>query len=257
MRVRLIFFLFMASFALYASEKQDAELPSYQKLLKDALAKKKKRELPAEVIKVMKTAEENLKKQMPTPGLSEGMIAPDFTLINQNGKMINLYQLLSKNPVILNFYRGSWCMYCSLELKMLKKATRSIEELGGVILSISPQTLKKVKEQTTKNNFPFSILSDPRAKIAKSYGLYFELETKLEKLYKEKFNLDIASFNDKGHLGLPVPATFVIGQNKEVLACFADIDYEKRMEVKDILKALKKNVKTTSKRRDRKQSEAY
>jgi len=41
-------------------------------------------------------------------GLRIGERAPDFTLPNQRGEMVSLRDLLSRGPVVLNFYRGVW-----------------------------------------------------------------------------------------------------------------------------------------------------
>ncbi len=37
-----------------------------------------------------------------------GDVAPDFTLLNQNGHKTNLSEARGKSPVVLVFYRGYW-----------------------------------------------------------------------------------------------------------------------------------------------------
>jgi len=41
-------------------------------------------------------------------GLRIGERAPDFSLPNQRGETVRLYDRLSRGPVVLNFYRGVW-----------------------------------------------------------------------------------------------------------------------------------------------------
>lgn len=41
-----------------------------------------------------------------------GDTAPDFTLSDASGKQINLYDAVKSAPVVLVFYRGSWCPFC-------------------------------------------------------------------------------------------------------------------------------------------------
>lgn len=41
-----------------------------------------------------------------TEPLKVGEVAPDFTLLDQNGKKVTLSD--AKNPVLLVFYRGYW-----------------------------------------------------------------------------------------------------------------------------------------------------
>ncbi|MBS1259151.1 MAG: hypothetical protein MAG551_02217 [Candidatus Scalindua arabica] len=61
----------------------------------------------------------------------------------------------------------------------------------------------------------------------------------LHELYKNRFGFDITEYNGKDRLGLPVPGTFVIGQDGIILSVFAKTDYKMRMEPEDILEALK------------------
>jgi peroxiredoxin len=61
----------------------------------------------------------------------------------------------------------------------------------------------------------------------------------LHEFYKDKFGLDIESYNGKGRLGLPVPGTFVINTDGKIIAAHAELDYKQRMEPKAILQALK------------------
>ncbi len=51
-------------------------------------------------------------------------------------------------------------------------------------------------------------------------------------------NFDITDFNGKGRLGFPVPGTFVISQDGIITAAYANTDYKKRMEPRDIIEAL-------------------
>ncbi|NQY53892.1 MAG: redoxin domain-containing protein [Campylobacteraceae bacterium] len=54
--------------------------------------------------------------------LQVGDIAKDFILPNAVNKLISLSNELKNNDyIVLNFYRGSWCPYCNIELNALKK----------------------------------------------------------------------------------------------------------------------------------------
>lgn len=46
-----------------------------------------------------------------------GDAAPDFALPDINGRMVRLSDCWERGPLILTFYRGGWCPYCSLELQ--------------------------------------------------------------------------------------------------------------------------------------------
>ena len=48
--------------------------------------------------------------------LKQGDIAPDFNGIDQAGELVNLRKSLETGPVVLVFFRGSWCPYCNKHL---------------------------------------------------------------------------------------------------------------------------------------------
>jgi hypothetical protein len=50
---------------------------------------------------------------------------------------------------------------------------------------------------------------------------------------------DITPFTDSDAWTLPIPATFVVGQDGLVKARFIDPDYRRRMDIGDILAALR------------------
>ena len=50
----------------------------------------------------------DLQAQTSTKPLAVGEVAPDFTLVEQNGKKVSLSDSKGKSPVVLVFYRGYW-----------------------------------------------------------------------------------------------------------------------------------------------------
>ena len=190
-------------------------------------------------INTMAAFNQHLKDTMPEPGIRVGEQAPDFTLTNAFGKKVNLYQELKKGPVVLVFYRGSWCPYCNLHLYVLNKAKPQFDQYNAQIIAVTPQQPDRSKAQIEKDGYPFEVLSDTTSKVMKDYQLYFQLTPELLTVYK-KFNLDIESYNGIGRTVLPVPGSFVIDQNGKVIAMQAQVDYKARMEPTDILAALAK-----------------
>jgi peroxiredoxin len=47
--------------------------------------------------------------------LNSGSFIPQFNLPNALGLQIEIIGLLKNGPIIVIFYRGSWCLYCNLE----------------------------------------------------------------------------------------------------------------------------------------------
>lgn len=217
------------------------DIPSYKEAFDNKMKKKKgsKSAISENDMKVMKEAGESLEKMLPNPGLKVGDKAPNFTLNNAKGKAVTLEDKLKKGPVVLVFYRGSWCPYCNMYLKVLSKSLPMIKKLGAQLITVTPQTPDKSSQQIKSDKYPFEILSDLDGKVMKDYKLYFELKDDLITVYK-KFGIDVEGHNGKGKKALPVPGSFVIDAKGVVQAAFAETDYKKRMEPSDIIKALKK-----------------
>lgn len=162
-----------------------------------------------------------------------------FTLPNAVGNDISLDELLEKNDfVVVNFYRGVWCPYCNLELKALQDKFEEFKSLGAQLIAISPQTPDASMSTKEKNELEFEVLSDKGNKIAKEFGLVFSLADELKPIYIS-FGIDIPTNNNEDSYELPMPATYVIDKNKEVVFAYIDEDYTKRCEPQDIVDAIK------------------
>lgn len=215
---------------------------SYEKALNDMESKRASSSGPSKLTEqdhvTMKAFKQHLLETMPAPGVAVGKQAPDFTLTNAFGKKINLYQELKKGPVVLVFYRGSWCPYCNLHLHVLNKAQPQFDQYKAQVIAVTPQKPDRSKSQIEKDGYPFEVLSDTQSNVMKDYQLFFELSPEMVAVY-EKFNLNLESYNGLGRNVLPVPGSFVIDQSGKVVAMQAQVDYKARMEPEDILDALK------------------
>ena len=214
-------------------------VPSYADTVVEFESSRKPGMLSAQDRALMQRNAAELAERLPDPGLKIGERAPDFTLPNAFGKPISLYEQLAKGPVVLTFYRGAWCPYCNLELKSLHGALPRLEHLGARLIAVTPQQPDKSLEQVKKDGYSFEILSDLDSTVMRDYRLYFTVPKALSDLYKDRFGLDLATYNGPGRYELPVPGTFVIDRHGIVRAAFADTDYKRRMEPADIIAALR------------------
>ena len=65
--------------------------------------------IPAEVISAMTRAAEDLAaSDIVNRALSTGDTMPSFSLPNIHGQVVTSENLLSKGPLVVSFYRGSW-----------------------------------------------------------------------------------------------------------------------------------------------------
>jgi len=194
--------------------------------------------IPQEVLQTMMQATQELVASgIAGKALQTGEQAPGFTLPNTRGELVSLAPLLENGPVVLNFYRGAWCPYCSIELKALQDALPQITALGATVLSISPNVVEKSAAFAAENPFDFDILSDVDNQVAKNYRLVFTLADKLRPIYA-KFGIDLPVFDGNDRFELPMPATYVLRPDGTIVAGFVHADYTQRMEPADIIKYL-------------------
>ncbi len=169
--------------------------------------------------------------------MNNGDKAPNFTLNNAKGESITLYDELKKGPVVLIWYRGGWCPYCNLTLKRLQEELPNFKKYGASLVALTPELPDSSLSTIEKNEISYQVLSDIGNKVAKEYGVVFELTDLVAKRYQEGFNLH--GFNGDESNTLPLAATYVIDKSGKIVYAFLDADYRNRAEPKDILNSLK------------------
>ncbi|OBQ55831.1 AhpC/TSA family protein [Tamlana sp. s12] len=168
-----------------------------------------------------------------------GQKAPSFNLPNAEGKSISLDALLEQGPVVVTFYRGSWCPYCNLQLRALQAKLDEIHALGATLVAISPQVPDGSLSKDEISNMDFTVLSDQDAKVAQQYGVAWEVPEFLAEHMRVDRKLDLEKINNGNGNILPIPATFIIGQDGVVTWSYVNVDYRTRSEPDEIMEALK------------------
>jgi peroxiredoxin len=169
--------------------------------------------------------------------IKKGEIALDFEAKDQFGNTFKLYEAIEKGPVVLMFYRGYWCPYCNEQLSELQDSLSFITEKGGVVVAVTPEKPANVNKTIKKTDASFKIIHDRDLKIMNAYHVAFELEEGLIKKYK-RWGIDLDKNNGDNGPNLPVPATYIIGQDKKIIFSFFDPDHKKRATVGKILQNL-------------------
>lgn len=196
--------------------------------------------IPAETLVVMDRATAQLEESgIAESSLEVGAKAPEFNLPDATGAEVSLSSLLAEGPVVLAFYRGGWCPYCSTELRALQARMAEITAAGATLVAVSPQTPDSSLSTVEKLELAFPVLSDEGNRVAESFGLVFTLPEALREVYAG-FGLDLPAANGDDSFRLPVPATYVIGADGTVAWRFVDADYTKRAEPDDVIAALKR-----------------
>ena len=171
--------------------------------------------------------------------LKVGQNAPEFRLPDAFGNEVSLTALLPNGPVVISFYRGEWCPFCNIELNALQKALPKMKELGATLIAISPEKPDHGIIATEKNKLTFPVLSDFGNKVARQFGIVFQIGQELKEFSKNVFKNDLALRNGEDSYELPVPATYVLDAKGVVRFAHVDVDYMRgRAEPQAIIAAL-------------------
>lgn len=112
-----------------------------------------------------------------------------------------------------------------------------IKKLGASLIAISPDTPDNSLTTSEKNSLTFEVLSDNGNRVARQFGIVFQLPEKLRPIYAE-FGIDIRKSTGEDSFELPIPATYVIDKDLTIRMAFADADYTKRLDPEDVIEKL-------------------
>ncbi|MCK9858640.1 peroxiredoxin-like family protein [Paenibacillus sp. ATY16] len=211
--------------------------------LNEELAQMKKTFDPHTPMEAQAALSRLIREQQESPdpfGLPVGQKAKDFTLQDALGRAVHLYDELAKGPVVLTFYRGGWCPYCSRQLKSYQQVLPEIEKLGAQLIAISPQSPDATLSQIEKEELRFHVLSDRNGLVAARYRILYDVPFYVQDIFQQGLGLNLAEYNATSRWILPVPSTFMINESGFIRSAYVNPDFMKRFEPEDILSELRK-----------------
>jgi len=168
--------------------------------------------------------------------LSVGALAPEFALNDATGRLVRSADLLALGPLIVKFFRGRWCSYCSTELEVWRDLYEQLRERGVLMVTVSPQTERQNDFMVTQHGLPFPVLSDPGCALAEQLGLAYTVP-EYHRAYYLSILVNIPFINGDTSWRLPLPATYVIGRNGRAAFAEAHADFRVRPEPEEALAA--------------------
>ncbi|OHX66496.1 peroxiredoxin family protein [Flammeovirga pacifica] len=183
-------------------------------------------------------AKYGIKVETLQPGLNIGDTAPDFSGVDQKGNKIQLSEMVKEGPVIVNFFRGSWCPSCYKHLKSIRDSLDYIYDTGAKIVMVSPEEKESLDKFAEKKKFTFPMLSDTDMSVMNNYKVTFEVTEKYQKKIKTFLMTDIAANNALHNASLPVPATYIVDKNMKIIAKQYNPKYSIRMSPTAMIEAI-------------------
>jgi len=106
---------------------------------------------------------------MPNPGDT----APDFELLNQDGKTVKLSDYRGKK-VIMFAYPKAGTSGCTTQACGFRDEFPKIEAGNAVVLGLSPDEPKDLAKWKKAENLPYDLLSDPDHVVLEQWGAWGE-----------------------------------------------------------------------------------
>ena len=133
--------------------------------------------------------------------LTVGTVAPEFTLLDQNGESKSLSDYRGQK-VILYFYPKDMTSGCTKQACAFSELYPQFREKGAVVLGVSKDTVASHKRFEEKYGLPFTLLSDTEKTVIQAYDVWKE-----KKLY------------GKVSMGV-VRTTYLIDENGVIVKAF-------------------------------------
>ena len=98
-----------------------------------------------------------------------GSMAPEFTLLSQEGRPVSLKDYRGK-WVVLYFYPKDFTGGCTIEAHNFQRDQPQYQEKGVVVLGVSVDSADSHKQFCTKEALNFKLLADTDHKVSSAHG---------------------------------------------------------------------------------------
>jgi peroxiredoxin len=167
-----------------------------------------------------------------------GQEVPDSKLLNSEGDTLSLSKVIEGKKIVLVFFRGGWCPYCTKHLKALQEVQDEIKEAGFEMIAITVDNVKNSNKVVSKKDLDYLLFSDVNGTTIDNFGISFQLPEETIEKYKKAYMIDLAEKSIGGHTKLPVPAVFFIQDNKVTFE-YVNPDYKQRLSPEMVIGMLK------------------
>lgn len=172
-------------------------------------------------------------------GLAVGDAAPSAALVDvRTGKLLQSETLWKDRPVVVVFYRGGWCPFCTKSLAEWQPKVAEIKAAGAGIVAVAMEKPDLAMGMVEKHKLSCMVLADPTGDACRAFKTLFDLDDATKQKY-EGYGIDLSKRNANGAWQLPVPATYIIDTQGKVRFVHFDPDYRVRASPDAVIAKLK------------------
>jgi thioredoxin-dependent peroxiredoxin len=105
--------------------------------------------------------------------IERGDGAPDFELLDQDGRSVKLSDLRGQ-PVVVYFYPKAETSGCTVQACGVRDHRADYERAGARVLGISPDPVAKLEKFHDRQGLNFTLLADEDHAVAEAYGVWVQ-----------------------------------------------------------------------------------
>ena len=163
---------------------------------------------------------------------------PGFLLPNAEGRLVDSNDLLAAGPLVVTFFRGTWCPYCAETLDALEAISTELTQAGGTLVAMTPETGGRALALKRQHTLHYEVLADIDLGVAMAFGIVFRTPPLYAALLR-RHGVDLGQRSGNEAWLLPVPATFLVDRTGSVARTWINIDFTQRTEPTEVLESLK------------------
>jgi peroxiredoxin len=160
--------------------------------------------------------------------LLSGMKAPGFTVKDVHGSAVLFDPAAMDKPLVLTFYRGGWCPFCTLQLSEMRLVEKELIGMGFDVWFISIDQPEMLAESLTVPDLTYTLLSDSKLEATTAFGIAFKMPDDMVERYLT-MGIDLEGASGESHHVLPVPSTYIIGGDGVISFQYTNTDYHVRL----------------------------
>ena len=126
-----------------------------------------------------------------------------------------------------------------MELEALQAALPDIQRQGASLVAITPELERYGRSIHRRLNLGFDVLTDRGLLVAGQFGLVFVLPDYLKALYL-LFGSKLDEFNGEDAFRLPMPARYIVDQQRVIRSANVSPDYTVRPDPSETISTLEK-----------------
>jgi len=105
--------------------------------------------------------------------LRPGQPLPDFLATDESGNTVRSTELVGVATVML-FVRGNWCPFCNSQVESLTSHYKTIVDLGGQLIFVTPKPLETTRRVAEFFEVKFDFWLDESLAVVRQLGLLDE-----------------------------------------------------------------------------------